>query len=276
MGQAGGGGATGGVPRPNPFGWYKRRIPILTPLPMPGNPGVVAGAPPPVLVVNPARLPRRGYMAGGKVPLAAKLNIAGGVIVPWVARRDYERAGRVDWMRPFLKAPPPPVPGGVPASWMRRWDFERAGLFYRERNLFVVPLVVPPPSPSLVDGSTWYAKTRGTVLNILLRSLTWRAAVATFLTKRTGETRQYAMDFSALPELQSANLSGVSSVVATPLTVGSSNVTLTNPALGTNGKTAVVWISGGTAGASYKIAFTVTVAGGTVLEDFGYLLVEDE
>ena len=65
-------------------------------------------------------------------------------------------------------------------------------------------------------------------------------------------------------------------MTAQALTVGASNVTLASPALGSNGKTAVVWISGGVSGASYKITFTVTVAGGTVLEDFGYLLVEDE
>lgn len=86
----------------------------------------------------------------------------------------------------------------------------------------------------------------------------------------------YTMDFSALPELQNATLSSVSSVTAKVLTVGASNVVLASPALGSDGKSATVWISGGVSGASYQIAFVVTIAGGTVLEDFGYLLVEDE
>jgi hypothetical protein len=277
-GQGVGNGALGGVPRPNQFGWYKRRLPVLTPMPMPSNPGVVPLLPPAVLVVQQSRRIKSNRGAFFKPTLLRPpvVNVAGGVIRPWVARKDYERGGKFYPAIPVLKTSPPPVAGGVPPSWVRRWDFERAGLFYRERNFFVVPLVVPPPPPTLVDGAIWYAPGRDNEWDSDHRLITWSADVATFLTKRSGETRLYAMDFSALPELQNANLAGVASVTATPLTVGASNVTLTNPALGSNGKTAVVWIAGGVSGASYKITFTVTVAGGTTLEDFGYLLVEDE
>lgn len=251
-------------------GWFKRRQPVFVPLPLPG-------AISPLVVRNPIVF-RQGRGRNGSffkpAQIPAKVNIPGGVIRPWVVRRDQSRRGAF-YGAPFLLIASPHTAGSVPPVFVRRWDFERAGKFYRE-GLLYKQAVVPPPSPALVDGSIWYAVNRGNVWDVLLRSLSWSADVATFLTKRTGETRLYAMDFSALPELQSANLSGVSSVTATPLTVGASNVTLNSPALGSNGKTAVVWISGGVSGASYQITFTVTVAGGTVLEDFGYLLVEDE
>jgi hypothetical protein len=158
---------------------------------------------------------------------------------------------------------------------VRRWDFERAGLVYAERLLYrSLPVLVPPPV--LFDIDTWEAEGRGNEWDSDNRTFKWSADVAEFLTKRSGETRNYTMDFSALPELQSGTLSGLTSVTATALTVGAANVTLGSSALGSDGKSATVWISAGVSGASYKITFTVTVAGGTVLEDFGYLLVEDE
>jgi hypothetical protein len=207
-----------------------------------------------------------------KPPPAA---VAGGVVPPLVVRRDWRRGALVYRVLPPLKAPPPPVAGGVPVPFVRRWDFERAALVYAERPVQIFRLALMPPL-ALFDIRTWYAEGRDNEWDSDPRTLKWSADVAAFLTKRSGETRQYAMDFSALPELQSGTLSGVTSVIASSPTVGASNVTLTNPALGGDGKSATVWIAGGVSGASYKITFTVTIAGGTVLEDFGYLLVEDE
>jgi len=228
----------------------------------------------PSVRIRPSQDRTRGGSFFKPAQIPAKVNIPGGVIGPWVVRRDQTRRGAL-YRPPFLLIATPHLAGGAPLPLMRRWDFEGAGRLYHERLLYK-QLVVPPPFVALVDGSIWYALFRGNIWDVSPRALTWSADMATFLTKRTGENRLYAMDFSALPELQAANLSGVTSVTATALTVGASNVTLASPALGSNGKTAVVWISGGVSGASYKITFTVTVAGGTVLEDFGYLLVEDE
>lgn len=224
---------------------------------------------PPLVVRWDRRRPGKAF----RTPLiAAKINVAGGVIVPWVFRRDYQRDGVVYRVLPFLKEPPPPIAGAVRQPLVIRWGHERSALVYLER-----PLLVPPPL--ILDGRTWisfYSEARQLEWFGWNRKLTWEPGMATFLTKRTGEARQYAMDFSALPELTNGNLSGVTSVVSNVQTIGASNVTLTSPALGSNGKTATVWISGGQSGAVYQIAFTVTVAGGTVLEEFGYLLVEDE
>lgn len=302
----GGAGVTGTVPKPNPYGWYKRRLPVLSALPWAnGGGGGGASALLIPLVVSVPHKPSRGFLVGGRVPLpgkigprpmrpwvirsdsrrngsvfrskliAAKLNIAGGVLRPWVIRRDYERGGRVFPDRPPLKAPPLPVAGGIIRALLQRWDFERAGLAYAERPIYLFRLAQAPPAV-LFDLRTWYAQGRDNEWDSDARFLQWSADVAAFLTKRSGETRQYTMDFSALPELQNANLASVSSVTASALTVGASNVTLGVSALGSDGKSATVWISGGVSGASYKITFTVTIAGGTVLEDFGYLLVEDE
>jgi hypothetical protein len=210
-----------------------------------------------------------------RTPLvAAKINVAGGVLTPWVLRRDYQRGGLVYRVAPFLKLPPPPVSGGVQPPLVLRSDYRRAGLVYILR-----PLLVPPPP--ILEGNTWisfYSEARQLEWFSWNRSLTWEPGMATYLTKRTAETRLYVMDFSELPELASGSLASVTSVVSTPLTVGAANLTIGTFAVGSNGKTATVWISGGDNGASYKIAFTVTVAGSgpTVLEEFGYLLVEDE
>lgn len=267
---SGGAGTTGDLMKPNQWGWYKRRLPIITDVPWAsggggGSNAVALLAP---LVVSPARKSQRGSVFGGRMPIAGRINIAGGVLRPWVIRSDYKRNGRVFQVRPVLKAPPPPVAGGVPAPWVVRRHYQRAGRVFAVRP----PLTVP----SAAVGTVWYAPDRGNVWYSLFRALIWEAPVATTLTKRSGETRQYTMDFSALPELQSASLAGVASVVSTVLTVGANNVTLTNPAVGSNGKTATITLSGGTPGATYQIAFTVNLTGGIVLEDFGYLLVEDE
>lgn len=204
--------------------------------------------------------------------IAAKINVAGGVLKPWVWRRDYERSGLVYLDRPFLKTPPPSVAGSVPKPIVVRFDRSRPALVFLECPPLEAPVVY-------LEGRVWvlfYSEARGLVWHSWLRALTWEPGMATFLTKRTGETRQYAMDFSALPELSSASLAGISNVVSNVLTVGASNVTVSSPGISVSGKMATVWISGGQSGASYQIAFTVTVAGGTVLEEFGYLLVEDE
>lgn len=300
-------GGGGGIPRPPQCGWYKRRLPILTPVP--GGTGGVAlgGGALPALVVRSSdarriSLQSRAVVVIGQRPgqpttpprpmpplvaradwqrpgqafrtplIAAKINVAGGVLPPWVLRRDYQRGGLVYRAVPFLKEPPPPVAGSVLPPLVVRWDYRRAALIYLDR-----PLLAPPPA--ILDGRTWisfYSEARQLEWFSWQRKLTWSPDMATYLTKRSGETRQYAMDFSELPELTNGSLAGVSSVVSNVLTVGASNLTLSSPGLGSNGKTATVWISGGQAGASYQIAFTVTLAGGTVLEEFGYLLVEDE
>ncbi len=308
----GGGTATGvgsGVPRslgggvfvgPGALTLPHRAMVVLTRLPSPGpiqptvkpprvvrsdayrNAVVWIGKPPPLAVPPPRPLPplvartdlRRNGSAFRTPLVAAKINVAGGVLPPWVVRRDYQRGGLVYRAVPFLKEPPPPVAGAVPRPLVVRWDYQRPALVYLER-----PLLAPPPP--VLDGRTWisfYSEARQLGWFGWKRELTWEPDMATFLTKRTGETRQYAMDFSALPELTNGTLAGVSSVVSNVQTIGASNVTLTSPALGGNGKTATVWISGVQSGALYQIAFTVTVndAKPTVLEEFGYLLVEDE
>jgi len=303
--------ASGGVPRPLEAGWYKRRLPILTPLPGSGGTQTqgIGGAPAAARVVGPGGVDRaagmgRALVVLSRVPrqtatainrlviqpqvirsdgrregtvfrtplIAAKINVAGGVLCPRVLRRDFERGALVFSERPFLKLPPPPVAGSVCNPLVIRFDCERSALVFVVR-----PLLAPPPL--VLEGTTWisfYSEVRNLVWYNWDRLSVWEPGMATYLTKRSGETRQYTMDFSELPELASGYLAGVSSVVSNVLTIDASNLTLSSPAVGANGKMATVWISGGQPGASYQIAFTVTMAGGTVLEEFGYLLVEDE
>lgn len=288
-------------------GWYRRRQPIIQPPPTgAGTQGVGLGGnaatstplvirspdkaaravvvvtevprqtvSPPSAVAWPPKVVRGDAHRGAVVSIGQRPGQRATpprLIPPWVIRRDYRRGGLTYRVLPFLKEPPPPVAGAVPQPLVIRWHHERSALVYLERPVLVPPLPI-------LDGRTWisfYSEARQLKWYSWNRALTWEPTMATFLTKRTGETRQYAMDFSELPELTNGNLSGVTSVVSNVQTVGATNVTVTSPALGNNGKTATVWISGGQSGAVYQIAFTVTVAGGTVLEEFGYLLVEDE
>lgn len=306
--MSGVGGGGGGVPRPQQCGWYKRRLPLIAPLPAGSGTqtGGIGGGPAALVVPSgnaerllrtrraivvigqrpgkaatppcpePARVVRSDTRREGRVfrtPLiAAKINVAGGVIRPWVLRRDFRREALVYRVRPFLKAPPPPVAGNVPSPFVVRFDRTRKALVF-----FVLPPLEAPVV--FLDKTTWISwpsEARGIEWVALDRLLVWKPDMTNFLTKHSAETRQYTMDFSQLPELSSNSITSVTSVASNVLTVGASNVSLSGPAVGSNGKTATVWISGGQSGANYQIVFTVTVAGGTVLEEFGYLLVEDE
>lgn len=333
-------GAAGGVPSPRQYGWYKRRLPALSPLPggSSGTQRVGTGGPVLAAVVRSPSLPQsRAYVVASRVPRQGtailervvpspliirterrtepfvvvgprlgpltklprpllpwvyradawrsglvyrslpafprvRINVAGGVLLPWVIRGDYIRGGLVYRDEPFLKTPPPPTPGMIRNPLVFRWDHRSPARIFWEWMPYA------PPS-AVLEGRTWIAwksETRGILWNAESRGLTWEPDVTNFLTKHSGETRQYAMDFSQLPELTNGSLAGVSSVTSNGLTLGANNVALSNPAVDSSGKKATVWISSGQSGASYQIVFTVTVAGGTVLEEFGYLLVEDE